>query len=201
MKKIYIILTHTGTILSNIIRCWTKDEFSHVSIALDADLEEMYSFGRLNPYNPFWGSFVHEHIKKGTFKRFKKTRAEVYSMLITDEQYEKAQKVITYFNNNKEKYKFNILGLACVTINKKIVRKNTFYCAEFVRHILKFSGITEVNSLPEIIKPEDFKKLEGLSLEYEGLFKKYEKKKYLSLEEVCNLINENKLNKNKVEFI
>ena len=91
----------------------------------------MYSFGRLNPYNPFWGSFVHEHINKGTFKRFKNTRAEVYSLFVTDEQYEKTKKVVTYFQNNKQKYKFNIIGLACVGINKKVKRKNRFYCAEF----------------------------------------------------------------------
>ena len=104
MKKLYIILTHTGTLLSRIIKYYTKDEFSHVSIALDADLKEMYSFGRLHPYNAFIGSFVHEQINKGTFKRFKNTRAEVYSIFVTDEQYEKAKKVITYFNNNKQKY-------------------------------------------------------------------------------------------------
>ena len=190
MKKIYIILTHTGTILSQIIKYWTKDEFSHISIALDADLEEMYSFGRLNPYNAFWGSFVHEHINKGTFKRFKKTRAEVYSMFVTDEQYDKVKKTIAHFENNKQKYKFNILGLACVSINKKITRKNTFYCAEFVKHILKVSGITEVNELPQIIRPQNFKQLQGLRLEYEGLLKKYKKKKYLRLEEVHNLMQQ-----------
>ena len=193
MKKIYIILTHTGTILSKIIRCWTKDEFSHISIALDADLEEMYSFGRLNPYNPFWGSFIHEYINKGTFKRFKNTRTEVYSIFVTDEQYEKAKKTIAYFENNKHKYKFNILGLACVSINKKITRKNTFYCAEFVKHILKVSGITQVNELPQIIRPENFKQLQGLRIEYEGLLRKYKKKKYLGLEEVHNLIKPNKI--------
>ena len=188
MKKIYIILAHTGTILSNIIRYWTKDEFSHVSIALDEDLEEMYSFGRLNPYNPFWGSFVHEHINKGTFKRFKNTQAEVYSLFITDEQYEKARKTIEYIKNNKQKYKFNVLGLACVSINKKIIRKNTFYCAEFVKHILKVIGVTEVNKLPRIIRPQNFKELDGLRLEYEGLLRKYRKKKILSLGEVNKLI-------------
>lgn len=176
MKKIYIILTHTGTALSTIIKYYTKDEFSHISIALDADLQEMYSFGRLNPYNPFWGSFVHEYINKGTFKRFKNTKAKIYSLFVTDEQYEKAKKTITYFNKNKHKYKFNILGLACVSINKKITRKNTFYCAEFVRHILKVSNITEVNELPEIIKPEDFKKMNGIMLEYDGLLRKYNKR-------------------------
>lgn len=60
MKKIYIVLTHTGTNLSKIIKNWTKDEFSHVSIALDEDLDEMYSFGRLHPYNPVWAGLVHE---------------------------------------------------------------------------------------------------------------------------------------------
>lgn len=193
MKKIYIILAHTGTILSNIIRYWTKDEVSHVSIALDADLEEMYSFGRLNPYNPFWGGFVHEHINKGTFKRFKNTTAEVYSMFVTDEQYEKARKTIEYFNKNKEKYKFNVLGLACVSINKKIIRKNTFYCAEFVKHMLKVIGITEVNELPKIIRPQSFKQLSGLRLEYEGLLRKYKKKKYLSLGDVHKLIKQNEI--------
>lgn len=193
MKKIYIVLTHTGTALSRIIKYYTKDEFSHVSIALDADLEEMYSFGRLHPYNPFWGSFVHECINKGTFKRFKNTRAEVHSMFVIDEQYEKAQKVIAYFNNNKQKYRFNFIGLACVSIHKKIKRKNTFYCAEFVRHILKVSGVTEVNELPEIIRPEDFKKLNGIMLEYKGLLRKYKKNRYLKLEEVQNLLQRNKI--------
>ena len=193
MKKIYIILTHTGTILSTIIKYYTKDEFSHISIALDADLEEMYSFGRLNPYNPFWGSFIHEHINKGTFKRFKKTRTEVYSMFVTDEQYDKAKKTITYFEKNKQKYKFNVLGLACVSINKKIIKKNTFFCAEFVKHILKVSGITEVNELPDIIRPENFKQLDGIRLEYEGLLRKYKKKKYLCLEDVQNIVHTNKI--------
>lgn len=58
MKKIYIVLTHTGTTLSKIIKNYTNDEFSHVSISLDSELKEMYSFGRLNAYNPFWGGFV-----------------------------------------------------------------------------------------------------------------------------------------------
>lgn len=53
MRKVYIVLTHTGTLLSKIIKNFTKDEFSHSSIALDVELKQMYSFGRLNPYNPF----------------------------------------------------------------------------------------------------------------------------------------------------
>lgn len=75
MKKIYIVLTHTGTVLSRMIKMYTKGNFSHISIALDKELNQMYSFGRLNPYNPFWAGFVHESIYNGTFKRFKNTQA------------------------------------------------------------------------------------------------------------------------------
>ena len=192
MKKIYIALMHTGTLLSNIIKCYTKDEFSHISIALDSELKEMYSFGRLHAYNPFWGSFVHEEINKGTYKRFKNTKTEVYSLVVTDEQYEKIKKVINYFKENKQKYRFNFIGLACVGINKRIKRKNRFYCAEFVKHIMKASGIS-VNDLPELIRPEDFKKLQGLKLEYKGLLRKYNKKQKINLEEVQNILQGRKI--------
>lgn len=192
MKKIYLILTHTGTILSTIIKQYTKDEYSHVSIALDEELHKMYSFGRLNPYNPFWGGFVHEGIARGTFKRFKNTTTEIYSLKITDEQYEKLKKVIRYFNNNKEKYKFNTIGLACVRIRKKITLKNTFYCAEFVRHVLKSARI-QVGTLPEIIKPEDFKDIDGIKLEYQGLLRKYNKADKINIMDI--------LNKNEISYV
>ena len=190
MQKLYITLTHTGTLLSRIIKYFTKDEFSHISIALDEELEEMYSFGRLNPYNPFWGSFVHEGIDIGTFKRFRNTRTEVYSLFVTEEQYEKAGKIITYFIENKKKYRFNFIGLACVGINKRVMRKNRFYCAEFVRHVMKSAGIAEVNELPKLIKPEDFKKIQGLKLEYKGLLRKYRKPKMLGIEEIQEILNQ-----------
>ena len=88
MKKIYIILTYTGTILSRIVKIYTRKEYSHVSISLDRDLNQMYSFGRLNPYNPFIGGFVHEGVDRGTFKRFKNTKTKIYSMEIDEEKYE-----------------------------------------------------------------------------------------------------------------
>lgn len=172
MKKIYIILTHTGTVLSRIIKKYTKDEFSHVSIALDEELNKMYSFGRLNPYNPFYAGFVHEYINEGTFKRFYKTRAKIYLLEISDNQYEEISKNIIEFEQNKNKYKFNIVGLFAVGIHKRIQKENRFYCAEFVKYILEKSGID--TKLPEIIKPEDFKKLEGLKEIYSGLLRQYQ---------------------------
>jgi hypothetical protein len=170
MKKIYIVLTYTGTILSKIVKVYTKKEFSHVSIALDEDLKEMYSFGRLNAYNPFWGGFVHEGLDRGTFKRFKKTKAKIYSLQVKDDQYDKVVKVIRDIQNNRLDYNFNILGLIGVMINYKVKRENYFYCAEFVKYVLEQSNIC---NLPEIIKPEDFKEIDNLNVVYNGVLQEY----------------------------
>lgn len=171
MKNIYIILTHTGTILSTIIKSYTHDEFSHVSLSLDIELNEMYSFGRLNPYNPFWGGFVHEYIDKGTFKRFHRTVATIYSLEITDRQYEKIKTTIQMFEKYKTKYNFNVFGMFAAGFHKKIGKEYSFYCAEFVRFLLKKAKIR--TELPEIIRPEDFKNIKGLQEVYSGKLKEY----------------------------
>ena len=170
MKKIYIVLTYTGTILSKIVKVYTRREFSHVSIALDEDLKEMYSFGRINAYNPFWAGFVHEDVNKGTFKRFKKTKARVYSLTVKDEQYEKVKEAIRDIQNNKLDYNFNILGLLGVVINYKVKRERYFYCAEFVKYVLEQSNICY---LPDIVKPEDFKEIDNLNVVYNGQLREY----------------------------
>ena len=178
MKRIYIVLTHTGTILSKVIKEFTKDEFSHVSIALDIELKEMYSFGRLNPYNPFWAGFVHEYIDKGTFKRFYKTRAKVYSLEITNEQYKFIKNTIEEINNNKENYKFNIIGLFAAGFQK------SFYCAEFVKYVMEKADIK--SDLPDIVKPEDFKNINESHEIYGGLLRKYQSPKINVVELIRN---------------
>lgn len=165
-KKIYIVLTYTGTILSKIIRIYTKAEYCHVSLSLDKRLNKMYSFGRLNPYNPFIGGFVHEGINIGTFKRFKKTKTEIYEIEVTNEQYNKIRKEIKHIKKNRKKYKFNRAGLFLSAINYKYTRVNRFYCAEFVKYLIDTANI-EIQ-LPNIVKPIDFKKYNNLELLYKG---------------------------------
>ncbi len=175
MKGIYIILTHTGTLPSKVIKSLTKDEFSHASIALDIELKEMYSFARLRKYNFLNAGFVHENIKEGTFKRFYKTKTKIYRLKVTDEQYNNIKDTIKQIWENKDEYKFNILGLCAVSIHKRVEREHYFYCAEFVKYVLEKAGIK--TNLPEIVKPEDFKKLDGLEEIYSGYLRKYNSSK------------------------
>ena len=85
-KQLYIVISQTGTLLSRILKQITGAEYNHASISLSRDLERMYSFGRRHPYNPFWGGFVIESPRTGTFKRFSETKVLVLSVSVTEEQ-------------------------------------------------------------------------------------------------------------------
>lgn len=170
-KKIYIVLTYTGTILSKIIKIFTRAEYCHVSLSLDKKLNKMYSFGRLNPYNPFTGGFVHEGINHGTFKRFKKTKAEIYKIAVTNIQYNKIKKLIKEFDNNKEEYKFNKLGVFLAKFNYKYTKENRFYCSEFVKYLIEEAEIDL--ELKDIMRPIDFKEIIDEDFLYKGRLRNY----------------------------
>ncbi len=182
MKRIYFVLTYSGTILGRIIRMKTGRIYTHVSISLDENLKKMYSFSRLNPYNCFIGGFMHEKLNEGCFKRFKNTQAMINYIEVTDCQYEKLEKQITMFEQNKALYKFNVLGLIYILFNKRIHRKNYFYCAEFVKYILKNANVNV--ELPDMPRPENFEKLKKSKVIYTGLLNQYNINELEGLEEV-----------------
>ena len=171
MHKIYIVLTYTGSLLAKIVRGYTGKEFSHVSISLDENLDAMYSFGRLNPYNPFIGGFVQESPDYGTFKRFSKTKTKIYSLEVNDEQYKQITEIIEDVSANRNCYHFNVLGLFAVAFHLKIRKEKAFYCAEFVKYVLDCSSLNI--DLPEIVKPNDFTGLQGLKEIYSGMLSEY----------------------------
>ena len=171
MKKIFIVLTYTGTFPAKIVKFWTRKAYSHVSISLDENLTKMYSFARLGQYNIFNAGFLHENIHKGIYKRFQNTEALIGYIEVSNRQYKRIEKDIQKMEQEKDKYRFNIIGFLAVTIRRKRQRKNYFYCAEFVKYLLNEAYIN--NELPDIIIPTDFQKLKDLKYVYKGKLKDY----------------------------
>lgn len=172
MKKIYVVLSYTGTLLSKVIRLRTHDEFAHISISLDKKLNKMYSFGRLNPYNAFIGGFVQESPKYGTFKRFKKTYVQIYEIEVTKAQIYKMKKKILEIKLNKKDYKFNVLGMFLASLNIDWKQNKSYYCAEFVKYILQ-EGELDIENLPKVVSPEAFKVLKNANVIYKGYLQDY----------------------------
>lgn len=152
-RKVYIVLSQTGTILSRILKLYTRAPYNHSSIALSEDLEVMYSFGRLDPYNPFRGGFVQESASFGTFKRFKNTRVMVVEAEVTDKAYGELCEHIRAMLRTRTEYHYNYIGLLLAAIRIHRAKRNCYYCSEFVKAMAVQAGVEGAETIPAIVKP------------------------------------------------
>ena len=174
MKKVYLVLTHTGTWFSKRIRKHTGDTYNHVSIALKEDLSELYSFGRRNPYVFFYGGFVVEGLNHGTFKRFSETTARVYELEVEDDAYSNLERQSAAFIAFRKKYHYNHMGILKARKNIDYQRnERCFYCSQFVYHVLVEAGILARNAFQGAVTPGKMATIPGLRLIYEGLLREY----------------------------
>lgn len=156
-KKVYILLTHTGSLLSRLIKRYTKEPYSHVSIAFDHDLNEVYSFGRKNPRNPLIAGFIEEDIRHGTYSIFSETTYSLYSLDVDSVQYGKLKDTMLEFEKIKERSSYNLMGLLGVYIGYPINRTYAYFCSQFVAFAFEQSGIFVFNKPFGLVTPKDFR--------------------------------------------
>jgi hypothetical protein len=166
--KIYILISKTSTIPSDIIRLWTGDPYCHTSLALDIELHEMYSFARKGIKNPFNCGFISEDITKGIFGRDKNTQCIVYELEITHEQHERVMDELNRFKANADKYGYNFKGIFGIVFKKAIERRYNYFCSQFVATILQKAGVNIIDKAPGLVRPEDFRQCKLLNPIYQG---------------------------------
>jgi hypothetical protein len=172
-KKIFILLTDTETILTRLIKSYTKKPYNHASIAFDAELMEVYSFGRKSAKNPFIGGFVREDIDSVIFRQ---ADCAIYSLNITEAEFQKMYQYIQEIASEKEKYRYNFIGLFGVLFQKPIKRKNAFFCSQFVASVLKESKIIDCEDEGlSLVKPSDLTHLANFELLFEGGLNDYQR--------------------------
>ncbi|WP_032123447.1 hypothetical protein [Clostridium amazonitimonense] len=172
-KYIYLVFSKTGTWLSKMINLITSIKYAHSSISLDNSFKKMYSFGRINPNNPFLGGFVEENLHEGVYKKFTHSECLIYKVKVTEEQLESLKNEIDTFSKEKNKYRYNFLGLFFVLLNLPIKRKCYYFCSQFVSEALIKSNIYKSDKTPELIKTTDLFSINNKEIIYEGPINKY----------------------------
>lgn len=173
-KKVYFLLTETGTLLSETIKLYTKAKYNHVSLGLDHELRQLYSFGRKNPINPLDGGFVHEDFERGTYSWHPHTLGALYELAVSDEVYKNIEQVITEFQKQRDKYLYNFIGLFGVCLNTPLEIDSAYFCSQFVSEVLNRSGLSLFDKPSGLVTPEDFYKLKQTTPIYEGRIYEYE---------------------------
>lgn len=164
----YIMLSDTGSVLNRLIKFYTKSPYNHVSLALDEELNEMYSFGRKFARNPLIGGFVREYTDRGTYAYLKNTTCMICKMEITEEQYHNLIKNLDKFKKRKRRYYYNIFGIITVLLHIPIKIPYGYVCTHFVAHVYEKSGVKLFNKKSTLVSTVDFYNLGNVDVIYEG---------------------------------
>lgn len=165
---VYVVLSHTGSIPSKVIRHVTRDNYTHVSISLDYTLTKMYSFGRKYLYSPYPAGFIEENIHDGLYKLKKNVFISVYKIKVSNQEFEYIYNVLKSFKANGEIYFYDYLGALGVYLGKNLFKRNGYICSSFVSDILNEAGIL-VDMESWRIRPQHFSSINKFELIYEGL--------------------------------
>ncbi len=155
-KYIYVLLSRTHTTPARLIRFFTREPYSHASIALDIELNQLYSFARKHIHNPFDCGFIEENIETGIFGMDKNVYCSVYEVPVTEEQYEIVRNEIEIFKKNRDIYQYNYTGIISLMFGKSVADGKHFFCSQFVSHIFYKSGVRLFSKSDGLIRPYDF---------------------------------------------
>lgn len=169
-RKVYLLLTDTGTLFTRMIKLYTKQCHNHASVGFDCELTEVYSFGRKRPRNPFVGGFVKEDIRSQLFKN---ASCAIYVFTVNEKAYNKMFNYIKEMDKNQHKYRYNLLGLFAIALNKRINRKHAFFCSHFVAMVLNEGMLLNINKHPCMITPKDLMEASSQRLIYKGSLQSY----------------------------
>lgn len=166
MKEVYILLTRTRTIASQLIKIFEPMEYTHSAISIDLYNNEFYTFSRKYMYLLLPGGMIIEGLGRGNFKRFRKCKCRLYSIKVTNEQYNRInQKIADMYMKN---YKYNIIGLLLCKFGISKIRDNYRFCSEFVAEVLMDAKVVDLKKNRSLCTPMDLTKIPNSELVFEG---------------------------------
>lgn len=167
-QDIYIIISQSGTRFSRLLHLLNRAPYNHASICMDGTMRELYSFGRQCLWLPIASGFVRETPGRGIYRRYQDTQCAVYRVWVSGEQYRCLREAIRRFEEEEWAYRYNFLGLVAIMAGIPFRRRHHFVCSQFVAYVLHQSGLWDLDKDISLARPQDFSRLSGARLVYQG---------------------------------
>ena len=168
MKTIYILLTRSGTLLSNLVYSFTGAEYTHASLAFDEDLSCLYSSTRKNGYTMFPAGPSKEYLNKGVFRLRENVPCALYALEVTDEAYIRARRRAEHMMAHGNLYRFNVIGLALCGLHIRWQRRRHYFCSQLVGEVLEKSGSVQLPKHTTLMRPNDYSNMKQLQCVFKG---------------------------------
>ena len=184
MKTLYIFLTRSGTLVSNLVYALTGAEYTHISLAFDEDLTTRYSSTRKTGYTMFPAGPSREYLNRGVFRLRENIPCALYALEVTDEAYARAKRRADHMMNHGELYRFNSVGLLLCALHIRWNRRRHYFCSQFVSEVLQKSGALELPKPSALMHPSDYAELPELRCLYRGTLAGLPQRQSMELGEV-----------------
>ena len=168
MRKIYILLTRSGTWVSRLIGLVTNDRYTHASISFEPDLQPMYSFSRKYVNLPLPAGLRAEPLDTGFYKKYDSIPCALYELNVTDAVYAAAKSEVERMMQDTGHCPFNLIGLLLCRMQIPFHRENQYFCSEFVSEVLTRSHALTMPKVPSLMRPNDYTSLSQLTCRFEG---------------------------------
>ena len=189
MKTIYILLTRSGTLLSNLVYTVTGANYTHASLAFDEDLNCLYSSTRKNGYTMFPAGPSREYLDRGVFRLRENVPCALYALEVTEEAYARARRRAEHMMTNGGMYRFNVLGLLLCAMHIRWQRRRHYFCSQFVGEVLQKSGAMQLPKDSTLMHPSDYTGLSQLKCVYEGRLADLPQRRAMDLGEAPTVVS------------
>lgn len=159
--SIYVVLSRSSTVLSRTIRLATRDEYTHAALALDADLELMFSFGRRRASNPFVGCFKRERLDDDLYRHMPELPGIVLEVPVTPQQREAVCAQVAEVLLDSHTYTYNAPGLVSGLFGRGSEDDRRFFCSEFVYQMLHGAGVCDLGVPRWKVRPQTLLQVPG----------------------------------------
>lgn len=171
LRNIYLVQTKTGTLASRIINLFLREEYVHLSISLDSDLNQMYSFGQVQSINPFVGGFQREDFTETALSL---SSCKIHKVPVSKDTYKQITKRLESLENNSDNYHYNVLGLITAYFRIPWDRTYAFFCSEYISKLLTDTNVVKHQIPHSTIRPEELiTEIQDKTVVYEGTIKEY----------------------------
>lgn len=167
-QPVFIILTASENLFAKTIRLFTKSNFSHATIALNSELDKLFSFDARG----FVDDGLNELTKISTTYYY-----SAYMFICTQDEYNIINNIIEGFETQKDSFKYSIKGIINFIFGKKTEYEGEWFCSEFVSYLVNAASPNTLKKHYSLYSPEDLRHTHKFIKLDEGLIKNFKSSK------------------------
>ena len=168
MRTIYILLTHSTTLMSQAIALTTGAAYTHVSICLSPELDQFYSFARRLPHFPLPAGLVCERPNDGYWARHPGIPCALFALPVEDKVHAQIKQRLNRMCANPSVYHYSLLGVLLCAAGIIHRRQTHYFCSQFVGELLADAGAVSLPRDASLLHPDDFATLPSIRICYSG---------------------------------